>query len=64
MYQKEDDLVSLDNDVLCLAETAATKMVQGVFTQATRTTPFRTFWSAPVPDKIAKTDHTLGAPGG
>ena len=60
MYQKEDDLVSLDNDVLCLAETAATKMVQGVFTQATRTTPFRTFWSAPVPDKIAKTDHTLG----
>ena len=60
MYQKEDDLISLNSDVLCLAETAATKMVQGVFTQATRATPFRTFWSAPVPDKITKVDPTLG----
>ena len=60
IYQKEDDLVSLNSDVLCLAETAATNMVQGVFAQATKMTPFRTFWSAPVPDKITKVDPTIG----
>ena len=62
IYQKEDDLLALDSDVLCLAETAATCTVQRAFDQALRTTVFRTFWSAPVPDKITKTGPTLGQP--
>ena len=60
IYQKEDDLLSLNSDVLCLAETAATRTVQHAFNQAIRTTPYRTFWSAPVPDKITKTNPQLG----
>ena len=60
IYQKEDDLLSLNSDVLCLAETAATRTVQLAFNQAVRTTKYRTFWSAPVPDKITKTDPHLG----
>ena len=60
MYQKEDELLALNSDVLCLAETAATCTVQRAFNQAIRTTVFRTFWSAPVPDKITKEDPYLG----
>lgn len=60
IYQKEDDLLSLNSDVLCLAETAATRTVQLAFNQAVRTTTYRTFWSAPVPDKITKSDPHLG----
>ena len=60
VYQKEDDLLDLDADILCLAETAATRTVQIAFNQAIRTTSYRTFWSAPVPDKITRSDPTLG----
>ena len=60
IYQKEDDLLGLNSDILCLAETAATRNVQTAFNQAIRTTKYHTYWSAPVPDKITKTDPTLG----
>ena len=60
IYQKEDVLLSLDNDVLCLAETAATRTVQVAVNQALRPTPFKAFWSAPVPDKVARVDPSLG----
>lgn len=59
IFHKEDDLLALNTDILCLAETAATKTVQMAFKQAIRSTSFRTFWSAPVPDK-AKSDPSLG----
>ena len=58
IYQKEDDLLGLNADILCLAETAATRNVQAAFNQAIRTTKYHTYWSAPVPDKITKTDPT------
>ena len=60
IYQKEDGLLGLNSDVLCLAETAATRNVQTAFNQAIRTTKYQTYWSAQVPDKITKTDPTLG----
>ena len=60
IYRKEDDFLALDTDVLCLAETAATKTVQMAFNQALRHTSYKTYWSAPVPDKMAKLDPTLG----
>ena len=60
IYQKEDELLGLNADILCLAETAATRNVQAAFNQAIRTTKYHTYWSAPVPDKITKTDPTLG----
>lgn len=60
IYTKEDDLLALNNDILCLAETAATKTVQVAFNQALRSTPYRAFWSAPVPDKVTNSDPYLG----
>ena len=60
IYQKEDELLGLNADILCLAETATTRNVQAAFNQAIRTTKYHTYWSAPVPDKITKTDPTLG----
>lgn len=60
IHQKEDDFLALDTDILCLAETAATKTVQMDFNQALRPTAYRTFWSAPVPDKVARRDPALG----
>ena len=60
IYRKEDDFLALDTDILCLAETAATKTVQMAFNQALRHTSYKTYWSAPVPDKMAKLDPTLG----
>ena len=60
IYQKEDVLLSLNNDVLCLAETAATRNVQVAVNQTIRPTPYRAFWSAPVPDKIARSDISFG----
>ena len=60
IYRKEDDFLALDTDILCLAETAATKTVQMAFNQALRPTPYQVFWSAPVPDKVAKVDPAFG----
>ena len=56
MYQKEDDLLALDVDVLCLAETAATKSVQVAFNEAIKQTSYKVVWTLPIFDKFCK-DH-------
>ena len=54
MYQKEDDILSLNTDVLCLAETAATKSVQVAFNEAIKHTPQKVVWTLPIYDKFCK----------
>ena len=54
MYQKEDDILTLDADVICLAETAATKSVQVAFNEAIKHTPYKVIWTLPIFDKFLK----------
>lgn len=57
VYQKEDDLLALGADILCLAETAATKSVQVAFNEAIKHTSYKMVWTLPIFDKFCKDDH-------
>ena len=54
MYQKEDDILTLDADVIRLAETAATKSVQVAFNEAIKHTVYKVIWTLPIFDKFCK----------
>ena len=49
---RKELLCSLQADVLALAETSATAMLQSEFNQAIKDTPYSVFWGHPVEDKV------------
>ena len=49
---KKEALTQLNADILALAETSATSMLQSEFNQAIRHTPYSMIWGVPVEDKV------------
>lgn len=52
---KKDLLLSLDADVVAMAETSATSFVQHEFTTSLKGSPFSVWWGIPVDDKFKST---------
>ena len=49
---KKELLCSLNADILSIAETSATSMLQSEFNQAIKETPYTMYWGLPVEDKV------------
>lgn len=52
LASKKDLLLSLDADIVALAETSATSFVQHEFSTALRDSPYSAWWGVPVDDKF------------